>query len=54
MAFDEALAERIRTTLARKKGLEEKKMFGGVVFMLHGNILPVSGATVRRLSRCSG
>ena len=39
MAFDENLAERIRTALARKKGVEEKKMFGGVVFMLHGNML---------------
>ena len=39
MAFDEALAERIRQGLARKKGIEEKKMFGGVVFMLNGNML---------------
>ena len=30
MAFDEALAERIRRGLARKKGIEEKKMFGGI------------------------
>jgi hypothetical protein len=27
------------TALARKKGLEEKKMFGGVGFLLHGNLL---------------
>jgi TfoX/Sxy family transcriptional regulator of competence genes len=39
MAFDEDLAARIRTALARKKGVEEKKMFGGVVFMLDGNML---------------
>jgi TfoX/Sxy family transcriptional regulator of competence genes len=39
MAFDENLAARIRTTLARKKGIEEKKMFGSSVFFLHGNIL---------------
>jgi TfoX/Sxy family transcriptional regulator of competence genes len=39
MAFDEALAERIRQGLARKKGVEEKKMFGGVLFMLNGNML---------------
>ena len=39
MAFDEKLAERIRTTLARKKGIEEKKMFGGICFMLNGNML---------------
>ena len=39
MAFDGNLAARIRSALARKKGVEEKKMFGGVVFMLHGNML---------------
>jgi TfoX/Sxy family transcriptional regulator of competence genes len=39
MAFDEDLAARIRKALARKKGVEEKKMFGGIVFMLHGNML---------------
>ena len=30
MAFDEALAERIRQRLGRRKGIQEKKMFGGV------------------------
>ena len=39
MAFDENLAARIRHALARKKGVEEKKMFGGVGFLLHGNLL---------------
>jgi hypothetical protein len=39
MVFDENLAGRIRTALARKKGIEEKKMFGGIVFMLNGNML---------------
>ena len=39
MAFDESLAARIRDALARKKGIEEKKMFGGVGFLLHGNML---------------
>jgi hypothetical protein len=39
MAFDEALAARIRTALARKKGIEEKKMFGGLCFLLHGHML---------------
>jgi hypothetical protein len=29
MAFDESLAQRIRDALARKKNIEEKKMFGG-------------------------
>jgi hypothetical protein len=39
MAFDEELAARIRSALARKRGIEEKKMFGGVGFLLHGNML---------------
>ena len=39
MAFSEELAERIRHGLARRKGIEEKKMFGGVGFLLHGNLL---------------
>ena len=39
MAFDETLAARIRDALARKKGVEEKKMFGCVCFLLNGNAL---------------
>jgi len=39
MAFDEELAARIRKALGRKKGVEEKKMFGGVGFLLNGNML---------------
>ena len=39
MAFSEALAERIRQALARRKSVEEKKMFGGVGFLLNGNML---------------
>jgi TfoX/Sxy family transcriptional regulator of competence genes len=39
MAFDEALAQRIRLALARRKGITEKKMFGGIGFLLNGNML---------------
>jgi TfoX/Sxy family transcriptional regulator of competence genes len=39
MAFNEALAARIRQRLARRKNIEEKKMFGGVGFLLNGNML---------------
>jgi TfoX/Sxy family transcriptional regulator of competence genes len=39
MAFDETLAARIRDALARKNGVEEKKMFGGIGFLLNGNLL---------------
>src|SRR6516165_507097 len=39
MAFSEELAERIRQGLARRNGIEEKKMFGGISFLLNGNLL---------------
>jgi hypothetical protein len=39
MAYSEALAKRIRDASARRTGIEEKKMFGGVGFLLHGNML---------------
>src|SRR6185312_158426 len=39
MAFDESLAGRIRDALARKKNIEEKKMFGCICFFLNGNAL---------------
>ena len=38
MPFDEGLADRIRTALARRKGLAEKRMFGGIGFLLNGNM----------------
>jgi TfoX-like protein len=38
MAFDEKLAERIRVQLGKRRGLTEKKMFGGIGFMLNGNM----------------
>src|SRR5881392_1524622 len=38
MAFDEKLAERIRRSLGRRKGVAEKKMFGGIAFLLNGNM----------------
>ena len=38
MAFSESLADRIRQVLSRRRGIVEKKMFGGVGFLLSGNI----------------
>ena len=38
MAYDEALAQRIRTKLKLTRGLTEKKMFGGVGFLINGNM----------------
>jgi TfoX/Sxy family transcriptional regulator of competence genes len=38
MAYNPGLADRIRTRLGRAAGLEEKKMFGGVGFLINGNM----------------
>ena len=38
MAYDEALAERVRSALAGEEGLTERKMFGGIAFMVGGNM----------------
>lgn len=38
MAYDQKLAERVRGILADEQGLTERKMFGGVAFMLNGNM----------------
>jgi TfoX/Sxy family transcriptional regulator of competence genes len=38
MAYSESLALRIRQALAGRRGITEKKMFGGVGFLLHGNM----------------
>jgi len=39
MAYDEQLAARVRELLAPVKGITEKKMFGGLAFLHHGNML---------------
>ena len=38
MAYDERLAERVRDILIGDPGLSERKMFGGLAFMLDGNM----------------
>ena len=38
MAFDENLAGRVRDVLASEPGLTERKMFGGLAFMLGGHM----------------
>ena len=39
MAFDEGLAQILRDDLADMDGIVEKTMFGGLCFMLDGNML---------------
>lgn len=38
MAYDKTLAQRVRVLLEGKPGFDEKKMFGGVCFLLRGNM----------------
>ena len=38
MAYDEGLAERVREVLTSIDGVSERKMFGGLCFMLNGNM----------------
>ena len=38
MAYDEELADRVRALLADEEGLTERKMFGGLAFMINGNM----------------
>ena len=38
MAYDEDLANRIRELLADQPGVTEKKMFGGLAFLIGGNM----------------
>ena len=47
MAYSEELAERIRDALTGREGVTERKMFGGIGFMLNGNM--VAAASKRGL-----
>jgi TfoX/Sxy family transcriptional regulator of competence genes len=38
MAYDERLAARVRTLLASRADVSERKMFGGLTFMVGGNM----------------
>src|SRR3954470_3155371 len=38
MAYDEDLADRLRALLSDEEGLTEQRMFGGLAFLVHGNL----------------
>ncbi len=38
MAYDEELAERVRCLVGTEEGLTEKRMFGGLAFLIHGHM----------------
>ncbi len=52
MAYDEALADRIRTLLAGEAAVTEKKMFGGLAFLIGGNMSVSASGQGGLLLRC--
>jgi TfoX/Sxy family transcriptional regulator of competence genes len=38
MAYDQTLAQRVRALLVEQEELRERKMFGGLAFLLNGNM----------------
>jgi TfoX/Sxy family transcriptional regulator of competence genes len=52
MAYDEDLANRIRELLADESGVVEKKMFGGLAFLIGGNLAVSASGQGGLLLRC--
>jgi hypothetical protein len=52
MAYDEELADRLREVLALEKGVTEKRMFGGLAFLLGGHMAVAASRTGGLLLRC--
>src|SRR4051794_41427622 len=52
MAYDEDLANRIRELLAGEAGVTEKKMFGGLAFLIVGNMAVAASGQGGLMVRC--
>jgi TfoX/Sxy family transcriptional regulator of competence genes len=52
MAYDEELAERLREQLSGLAGVTEKKMFGGLAFLIGGNMAVAASGQGGLLLRC--
>jgi TfoX/Sxy family transcriptional regulator of competence genes len=52
MAYDEDLAHRIRELLAGEAGVTEKKMFGGLAFLIGGNMAVAASGQGGLMVRC--
>ncbi|CPZ97364.1 TfoX N-terminal domain-containing protein [Mycobacteroides abscessus] len=52
MAYDEDLVERIREVIATTKGVTEKRMFGGLAFLVHGHMTVAAKREGGLLARC--
>jgi len=51
MAYDEELADRIREVVLDESGLTEKRMFGGLAFLINGNMAAGASSTGGMLLR---
>ena len=52
MAYDEDLANRVRELLARRAAVSEMPMFGGLAFLLHGNMAVAVSSKGGLMLRC--
>lgn len=52
MAYDEEVADRVRALLGGRAGLTEKKMFGGLAFLVGGNMSVSASGQGGMLARC--
>jgi TfoX/Sxy family transcriptional regulator of competence genes len=52
VAFDEELGGRIRELLAGERGVSEKRMFGGLAFLVRGNMAIAASGQGGALVRC--
>ncbi len=52
MAYEEHLADRIRAALGDENGVVEKKMFGGLAFLIGGNMAVSASGQGGLLVRC--
>ena len=52
LAYDDALAARVRDELAGEEGLTERRMFGGLAFLVHGHMAVVVSGRDGLMLRC--
>jgi len=53
MAYDEETANRIREIVQRERGLSEMRMFGGLAFLINGNMAVAASGKGGLLLRCA-
>ncbi len=53
MAYSEELAHRIREALQDRDDVREQRMFGGLAFMLHGNMAVAASGQGGIMVRCA-